>query len=205
MSSSNVRLGSSIIAHSSPRNGAVAPASRSGSTRRGSFSSSWSPSALARRLAGSIVTTATLAPSAAMPSAIAAEVVVLPTPPDPPHTHTRFPANRSEMLIAGESSFATIKIFKIVTVTGRNARFVPVIVSATKPRKFTAQIVPVKGKQKALATGRLTLERKHGGHGTIRVKLPAKVKPGTYFIVVRETTLKDKKVGKLIKIKFTLK
>jgi hypothetical protein len=100
---------------------------------------------------------------------------------------------------------ATVKIFKIVTITGRNARFVPVIVSATKPRKFTAQILPLKGKKKALATGRLTLKHKHGGHGTIRVKLPAKVKPGTYFIVVRETTLKGKRVGKLIKIKFTLK
>jgi len=101
---------------------------------------------------------------------------------------------------------ATIKIFKIVTVTGRNARFIPVIVSATKPRKFTAQILPAKGKnKKALATGRLTLKHKHGGHGTIRVKLSAKVKPGTYVIVVRETTLKGKKVGKPIKVKFTLR
>jgi hypothetical protein len=90
---------------------------------------------------------------------------------------------------------ATIKIFKIVTVTGRNARFIPVIVSATKPRKFTAQILPAKGKnKKALATGRLTLKHKHGGHGTIRIKLSAKVKPGTYVIVVRETTLKGKRV-----------
>jgi hypothetical protein len=99
---------------------------------------------------------------------------------------------------------ATIKIFKIVTVTGRNARFVPVIVSATRPRKFTVQILPLKGK-KALATGRLTLKHKHGGHGTIRVKLGAKVKPGTYYIVVRETTLKGKRVGKLIKFKFALR
>lgn len=100
---------------------------------------------------------------------------------------------------------ATIKIFRVVTVTGRNARFVPVIVTATKPRKFTAQILPVKGKKKALATGRLTLKGKHRGHGTIRVKLPAKVKPGTYVIVVRETTLKGRKVGKPIRIKFTLR
>jgi len=100
---------------------------------------------------------------------------------------------------------ATIKIFKVVTVTGRNARFIPVIVSATKPRKFTAQVLPVKGKKKALATGRLTLKGKHGGHGTLRIRLSAKVKPGTYFIVVRETTLSGRKVGKLIKIKFTLR
>lgn len=101
---------------------------------------------------------------------------------------------------------ATIKIFKVVTVTGRSARFVPVIVSATKPRTFTAQLLPATGKKKkALATGHLTLKKKHGGHGTLRVKLPATVKPGSYVIVVRETTLSGRKVGKLIKVKFTLK
>ena len=98
-----MRLGSSIMAHNSPLNAEVAPASRSGSTRRGSFSSSCRPSALASRLAGSMVTTATLAPSAAIPSAIAADVVVLPTPPDPPQTHTRLPASRSETLMGAQS------------------------------------------------------------------------------------------------------
>jgi hypothetical protein len=100
---------------------------------------------------------------------------------------------------------ATIKIFRVVTVTGRNARFIPVIVAATKPRIFTAQVVPVKGKKKALATGRLTLKGRHGGHGTLRIRLGRNVKPGTYFIVVRETTLHGRKVGRLIKIKFTLR
>ncbi|HEY1715206.1 MAG TPA: hypothetical protein VGG07_20045, partial [Solirubrobacteraceae bacterium] len=99
----------------------------------------------------------------------------------------------------------TIKVFKVVTVTGRKGRFIPVIVSATKPRKFIAQLLPAKGKKKALATGRITFKKKHGGHGTLRVKLPANVKPGKYVIVVRETTLKGKKVGKLVKVKFTLK
>src|SRR6185437_12477407 len=100
---------------------------------------------------------------------------------------------------------ATIKVFRIVTITGRNARFVPVIVSATKPRKFRAQILSLKGRKKPLATGRLTLRRKHGGHGTVRLKVPAKVKPGSYYIVVRETTLKGKRVGKLVRVKFRLK
>ncbi len=99
---------------------------------------------------------------------------------------------------------ATIKIFKIVTVTGRSARFVPVIISATTPRKFTVQILPLKGR-KALATAHLTIKGKHGGHGTVRVKLSAKIKPGTYYIVVRETTLKGSKVGKLVRIKFRLR
>jgi hypothetical protein len=34
---------------------------------------------------------------------------------------------------------------------------------------------------------------------------PPKVKPVTCYIVVRGTTLKGKKVGKLLKFKFTLK
>jgi hypothetical protein len=96
----------------------------------------------------------------------------------------------------------TIEIFNIVT--SRNARFIPVIVSAAEPRKFTARIQPLKGDKEALATGRLTLEHKHGGHGTIRVRLSAEVKPGTYDIVGRATTLNGKQVGKPLKVKFTL-
>lgn len=99
---------------------------------------------------------------------------------------------------------ARTTIYRVVTVTGRNARFVPVVFSTTKPRKFVVRILPLKGK-KALATGRLTLRHRHGGHGTIHVQLPAAVKPGTYFVVVRETTLAGKPVGKLVKVKFTLK
>ena len=99
---------------------------------------------------------------------------------------------------------ATLTFFHTVTVTGRNARYVPILVSARKPRKFVAQVLPLKGK-KALGTGRLTIRGKHGGRGTIQVKLGAKVKPGRYRVVVRETTLKGKKVGKPITFKFTLK
>ena len=86
-----MRLGSSIIAHSSPF--ISTPARRSGSTRRGSLSSCSSPSAFASRLAGSIVTTATLSPRAAIPTAIAAEVVVLPTPPAPTQMQMRSPSS----------------------------------------------------------------------------------------------------------------
>jgi hypothetical protein len=146
---------------------------------------------------GEVTLTVTFTDNAGNPGTATLNVAVNNAPPPGPPTGSS-PTTTS-------TGGATIEIFKIVTVTGRNARFVPVIVSATKPRKFTAQIVPLKGKKKALATGRLTLKHKHGGHGTIRIKLPAKVKPGTYDIVVRETTLKGKQVGKLIKIKFTLK
>src|SRR3954469_17788789 len=80
ISSSKVRLASSIIAHSSPFTGA--------STRVSWLPSSGSPRELARRRAGSMVSTATFLPCAAMPSATEAETVVLPTPPEPAHTHT---------------------------------------------------------------------------------------------------------------------
>lgn len=46
---------------------------------------------------------------------------------------------------------------------------------------------------------------RHGGHGTIRVQVPSSVKSDTYFVVVRETTLAGKAVGKLVKVMFTLK
>ena len=47
------------------------------------------PSACASRLAGSMVSTTTVRPYSAARSAIAAAVVVLPTPPAPQHTTTR--------------------------------------------------------------------------------------------------------------------
>ena len=95
ISSSNVRLASSISAHSSPRISTPWSANRSGSISRGSLPSSSRPSELASRLAGSMVTTATFAPSAAAPIASAAAVVVLPTPPEPAHTTMRRPARSS--------------------------------------------------------------------------------------------------------------
>ena len=42
-----------------------------------------------------------LGPRAAIPSAIAAEVVVLPTPPEPAQTHTRLPSSSSATLTSG--------------------------------------------------------------------------------------------------------
>src|SRR5215218_9729881 len=93
MTSSKVRLASSIMAHSSPSISTPCGAKRLGSTRCGSLPSSAIPRALARRLAGSMVTTATRRPCAAMPMASAAEVVVLPTPPDPAQMTIRLPSS----------------------------------------------------------------------------------------------------------------
>ena len=64
------------MAHSSP----LAPGS---STRASSLPSSLRPSELASRRAGSMVSTAAFLPRSAIPAAMAADVVVLPTPPDP--------------------------------------------------------------------------------------------------------------------------
>jgi len=73
---------SSIIACNSPdTSGAIG-------TRCGSLPRSWMPSAWARRLAGSMVNTTTVRPYSAARIAIAAAVVVLPTPPAPQHTIT---------------------------------------------------------------------------------------------------------------------
>ncbi|HEX5307531.1 MAG TPA: hypothetical protein VFW38_00445 [Solirubrobacteraceae bacterium] len=143
--------------------------------------------------------------------AITAAANTIPQPVVAPGTTPNVPAGNAPLAppsgsraVKFSAGGATITIYRVVTITGRNARFVPLIVSATKPRKFTVKILPLKGK-KALAVGRLTLKGRHGGHGTIHVKLPAKVKPGSYYILVRETTLQGKKVGKLLKVRFTLK
>src|SRR3954452_13067219 len=85
ISSSNVRLESSIIAHSSP--------STSTEIRRGSLPSSSSPSEFASLRAGSIVTTTTRSPRSAIPRATAAAVVVLPTPPEPAQITIRLPSS----------------------------------------------------------------------------------------------------------------
>ena len=60
--SSKVRFASSIIAHSSPFISMPCAAKRSGSTSRSSLPSSGRPSELARRFAGSMVSTATFRP-----------------------------------------------------------------------------------------------------------------------------------------------
>ena len=104
ISSSKVRFASSIIAHSSPR--ISSPARRTLRVdRRSSLPSSGSPSELASRFAGSIVSTATFSPRAAMPIAIAAEVVVLPTPPEPAQMQISLPSSSRAMLTARPPSF----------------------------------------------------------------------------------------------------
>ena len=70
-------------------------ANSSGSTRLASLPSSSSPSESASRFAGSIVSTQTFSPRAAIPVAIAAEVVVLPTPPEPAQMQTSLPSRSS--------------------------------------------------------------------------------------------------------------
>src|SRR5690242_6470003 len=86
--SSNVRRMSSIIACSSP------DTSGASGTRWGTLPRLLMPSAWASRLAGSIVSTTTVRPYSAARSAIAAAVVVFPTPPAPQHTTTRFALSR---------------------------------------------------------------------------------------------------------------
>ena len=58
-------------------------------TGRGTLSSASIPIDWASRRAGSMVSTTTLRPRSAARSASAAEVVVLPTPPEPQHTMIR--------------------------------------------------------------------------------------------------------------------
>jgi hypothetical protein len=95
---------------------------------------------------------------------------------------------------------ATVTIYKVVFVTGRNARYVPVIVSVKPGRKLVATVLKAKRK---LGSG--TISFRHKGHGSLHIKLSSKVKPGTYTIVVRVLTPRGKHVGRQLKITFTLK
>ena len=88
-----------MSAHSSPVISTPWSLNRAGSTSIGSLPSSSRPSESARRLAGSIVTTATFMPCSAMPIASAAAVVVLPTPPDPAHTTILRPFNTGATVV----------------------------------------------------------------------------------------------------------
>ena len=85
-------MASSIIAQSSPFISTPWLSNRAGSTRSASLPSSFIPSESARRFAGSIVSTQTLSPRAAIPTAIEAEVVVLPTPPEPAQMQMSLPS-----------------------------------------------------------------------------------------------------------------
>ncbi len=79
--SSKVRFMSSIIASRLPAAAGSTPV-----TGRGVLSSASMPIDWARRRAGSMVRTTTLRPRSAARRARAADVVVLPTPPEPQHT-----------------------------------------------------------------------------------------------------------------------
>jgi hypothetical protein len=97
MSSSKVRLASSIIAHSSPSISIPWPAKRAGRRAR-LVAELLEPERVGQRRAGSMVTTGHALPARASPIASAADVVVLPTPPEPATMQTDLPSSRSATL-----------------------------------------------------------------------------------------------------------
>ena len=96
---------------------------------------------------------------------------------------------------------AKITVYKIVTVTGRTPRYVPLKVSASHPRSVVATIMTATGKHR-VATGRLALGRRH--RGTIHVGLKGSVKPGQYIMVLRVSTPKGHHLGRRLSVKFKL-
>jgi hypothetical protein len=96
---------------------------------------------------------------------------------------------------------AKITVYRIVTVTGRTPRFVPLKVSASHPRTIAATIMTVTGNHR-VASAHLTLKRHH--LGTIHIGLKGSVKPGQYFIVVRVSTPQGHHLGRQLKVKFKL-
>ncbi len=73
--------------------------------------SSLIPSAFASRFAGSMVTTATFIPRAAMPIASAADVVVFPTPPEPAQMTMRLPSRSGTTDVIAVTNAVSNKTF----------------------------------------------------------------------------------------------
>lgn len=96
---------------------------------------------------------------------------------------------------------ATVTIYRVVTVSGRAGRYVPVAVSTKLGRKVAVTIASIKGKHR-LSAAHLTLA--HGGARTIHVTLSSKVKPGKYSIVIRISNLKGHGVGRKVTLAFKL-
>jgi photosystem II stability/assembly factor-like uncharacterized protein len=96
---------------------------------------------------------------------------------------------------------ATVGIYKQVTVTGRNARYIPVNLSAKKARKFVIKLVGAHNKTLASLTVPSLV-----GKATVRLPIGAKVTSGTYKLVVRvyKTGKHGKSVGKQVKQVFVL-
>jgi hypothetical protein len=96
---------------------------------------------------------------------------------------------------------AKVTVYKIVTVTGRTPRYVPLKVSASHPRSIVATVMTAKGKHR-VATGHLTLRTHH--KGTIHVGLKRSVKPGSYVLVIGVSTPQGHHLGRQLRVKFKL-
>src|ERR1700692_25385 len=106
---------SSIIACSSPGT------SGASGTRCGELRRSLIPSAWARRLAGSMVRTTTVRPYSAARNAIAAAVVVLPTPPAPQHTTTRLEVSDRISCMSSAGGVVLIDFYSISPIRDRSS------------------------------------------------------------------------------------
>jgi photosystem II stability/assembly factor-like uncharacterized protein len=97
----------------------------------------------------------------------------------------------------------TITVFKTVTVTGKNGRYIPVRLAAKHPRKFKITLLTLAKHPKRLAKMTVTLKK---GKKTVHLKIGKKVKTGTYRIEVQVFTTgkHPHKVGKRFKQVFVL-
>jgi photosystem II stability/assembly factor-like uncharacterized protein len=97
-----------------------------------------------------------------------------------------------------------ITIFKTVTVTGTNGRFIPVKLATKKPRKFVITLVTLAKHSKKLAHMTVKLKK---GKKTVHLKIGKNVKPGTYRLQVQVFTTgkHSHKIGKRVKQVFLLK
>jgi photosystem II stability/assembly factor-like uncharacterized protein len=104
--------------------------------------------------------------------------------------------------VTKQSGGATVTIFKKVTVSHRNGRYIPVVLSTKKPRRFIVTLLTKKGNHQ-LATLTTTLKK---GRKTVHLRISSKVKSGTYklIVIVLTTGKHSHPVGAKIKQVFVL-
>jgi photosystem II stability/assembly factor-like uncharacterized protein len=106
--------------------------------------------------------------------------------------------------VSTSSGGTTIVVYKIVTVTGRKGRYIPVKISTKHPRRFVISLVSRKKGHKTLAKLSVTLRK---GKRTVHLGLPRSVKSGSYQLVVQVFTTgkHGHRTGKTVKQVFVLR
>jgi photosystem II stability/assembly factor-like uncharacterized protein len=143
------------------------------------------------------------APGSTTPTTTTPAPTPTPTPAPKPVTATPAPSGTLGVIHSAEG--ATVEIYRKVTITGRDARYIPINVDAKAKRLFVVELlsVPKRHKrQRRYAIARVTLR----GRNTIKLTVPKSVHTGSYQIEVTVYTVgsSSRRTGSTVKQVFVL-